>query len=178
MIETPELVPRGCYRDVLLGADGKPLWDRGWHANAIVADCRRLIAGALRGAPTTVSAIEGLLVGAGADAWDASAPPAPNGTETRLVDPNPYLAQGASVQIDFLEGGTVVAVPSNRLQIKVTLGPNLPNWPDPNHVTGNLREFGLAASLNGQRVLLNYVTHPVIAKDPASTLERTIWLVF
>lgn len=178
MIETTTLVMRGFYRDVLRGADGEIVWDRGWRKNAIVADCRRLIAGALHGPPTTATAIEGLLVGAGADVWDASAPPQPKGTETKLVDPNPFLAQGATVQIDFLEGGTVVASPTNRLQIKVILGPNLPNWPDPNHVTGNLREFGLAARLNGNRVLLNYVTHPVIAKDPASTLERTIWLVF
>ena len=26
--------------------------------------------------------------------------------------------------------------------------------------------------------LINYVTHPAIVKDPTSTLERTIWLVF
>ena len=27
-------------------------------------------------------------------------------------------------------------------------------------------------------VSINYVTHPAIVKDPTSTLERTIWLVF
>jgi len=27
-------------------------------------------------------------------------------------------------------------------------------------------------------VLIDYVTHPAIAKDPVSTLTRTIWLVF
>jgi len=41
-----------------------------------------------------------------------------------------------------------------------------------------LREFGLIASLDGVPVLINYRTHPAIAKDPVSTLERTIWLVF
>jgi hypothetical protein len=54
----------------------------------------------------------------------------------------------------------------------------VPNWPDANHPTSTLREFGLAAQLNGVTVLINYRTHPAIAKDPASTLERTVWLVF
>ena len=70
------------------------------------------------------------------------------------------------------------AAPTNRLQIQATLGPSVPNWPDANHVSGNLREFGLIASLDGTTVLVNYVTHPVIAKDPASTLQRTVWLTF
>lgn len=66
----------------------------------------------------------------------------------------------------------------NRVQIEATLGPDVPPWPDADHASGNLREFGLVATLDGGPVLINYVTHPLIAKDPASTLERTIWIVF
>jgi hypothetical protein len=50
--------------------------------------------------------------------------------------------------------------------------------PPPYHSAPTLREFGLVATLNGSEVLLNYRTHPAIAKDPVSTLDRTIWLVF
>jgi hypothetical protein len=32
--------------------------------------------------------------------------------------------------------------------------------------------------LNSTDVMINHVRHVAIAKDPTSTLERTIWLVF
>ena len=84
----------------------------------------------------------------------------------------------AALQIDYLAGATVSATPTNRLQIKATLGPNVPTWPDAGHSTSSLREFGLVGKIDGADVLINYVRHPVITKDPASSLERTIWLVF
>ena len=45
-------------------------------------------------------------------------------------------------------------------------------------MSGSLGEFGLVGQLNGVETLINYVTHPVIVKDPLSTLTRTVWLVF
>jgi hypothetical protein len=54
----------------------------------------------------------------------------------------------------------------------------MPPWPDANHPTSTLREFGLVASLGGSDVLVNYRIHTAIAKDPTSSLVRTIWLVF
>jgi hypothetical protein len=56
----------------------------------------------------------------------------------------------------------------------------VPPWPDglPQHPAPSLREFGLVGQLNATPVLINYVSHPAIVKDPTSTLERTIWLVF
>jgi hypothetical protein len=117
-------------------------------------------------------------VGRGSDAWDLTSPPAPSPAQTALVDPNPFLVPKSALQIDFLEGGLVTGTPTNRLQIVATLGPNVPSWPDANHVSGNLREFGLVGQLNGVETLINYVTHPVIVKDPLSTLTRTVWLVF
>jgi len=178
--ERPAEGLKGMYRDVLRGPDGEVRWDRGWTNNAIVGDCRRTLAGLLALTPGT-GGIKGLWVGAGLAAWDASAPPPPTPAQTALVDPTPFLVPnpGPAFQIDFLDGGTPTATPTNRLQIKVTLGANVPPWPHlPDHSTSALREFGLVARLNGADVLLNYVTHLVINKDPASTLERTIWLVF
>jgi hypothetical protein len=171
---------KGMFRDVLRDARGEVVWDHGWRNNAIVVDCRRVLAGFLAGAPTTTAGIRGLAVGAGLAAWDVTGPPPATPAQTALMDPNAFLVPnpGPAFQVNFLDGATISTTPTNRLQIKVTLGPNLPPWPDANHTTSALREFGLVARLNGVDVLLNYVTHLVINKDPTSTLERTIWLVF
>lgn len=179
-IERPTAEMHGMYRDVLRDREGRVLWDRGWCRNAIVLDCHRLIAGLL-GGPVKSMGIKGLRVGQGLDAWDNAGPPPATPAQKALVDPNPFLVEAGTpaLKIDFLEGGTVTGNATNRLQIVATLGPNVPPWPDPNtgHASGNLREFGLVGELDDKETLINYVTHPVIVKDPASTLTRTIWLI-
>lgn len=169
----------GLYRDVLREAGGRVLWDSGWRKNVIVGGFRRLLAAFARGAPVNAMGVQGLQVGAGLGSWDLPpGPPPPNPASTALVDPNSFLVPRASLQFDFLVGGVVSGTPTNRLQITANLGPGVPPWPDPNHPTGTLREFGLIGQLEGTPVLLNYVVHPAIPKDPGSTLDRTIWLVF
>ena len=168
----------GMFRDVLRDQRGRVVWERPWVKNVIVTDCRRLLAGFLRAAPTVTIGIQGLQVGAGLASWDGTGPPAPNATQASLVDPFPYMVPPGAIQKDFLIGGVVSATPTNRLQIRATLGANMPPWPDANHPDSTVREFGLVASLDGAPVLINYRTHPAIPKDPVSTLERTIWLVF
>ena len=175
--EMPTVELHGMYHDVLRDPHGRVIWDRGWVSNTIVTTFRNLLATFVGGVSPTVG-ITGLRVGQGVDAWDTTGPPAPTPAQTALVDPNPYLGPKAALQINYLSGGNVSASPTNRLQIVATLGPNMPTWPDANHVAANLREFGLVGTLNGAETLMNYVTHPVIVKDPASTLTRTIWLVF
>jgi hypothetical protein len=174
--EQPGSQIHGIYRDVLTAADGIVVWDRGWVRNTIVQNCHTLLAGFVRGGGASLG-IQGLRVGQGSDNWDLNGPPAPTPSQVALFDPNPFLVPLTALQIDFLDGAAVTATPTNRLQIKATLGPKVPLWPDANHASGNLREFGLVGKLNGQEMLINYVTHPVIVKDPASTLTRTIWLV-
>jgi len=78
----------GMFRDVLRDERGRVVWERPWVKNVIVTDCRRLLAGFLRGAPTVPLSIQGLQVGAGLASWDATAPPAPNPTQASLVDPS------------------------------------------------------------------------------------------
>lgn len=167
---------RGKYRDILVDAGGHLLLDSGWRSNAIVVNCHRLLAGFVGGTTSSLG-IQGLRVGQGSDAWDLTSPPVPTPAQTALVDPNPFLVPKGSLKIDYLDGATVTATPTPRLQIVATLGPNVPPWPDVNHASGNLREFGLVGTLGGAETLINYVTHQVIVKDPASTLTRTIWLV-
>ncbi len=173
--EYPTAALHGRYRDVLRGPDGRVRWDRGWHSNAIVGDCRKLLAAFIRGTPAANGLI-GIEAGAGLSQWDSTGPPPATSGQSALVDPNPFRL--TNLQIDFLSAGTVSLAPTNRLQIRADFGPNLPPWPNETHVTGNLREFGLVARLGGTTVLINYVTHPVISKDRDSTLERTIWLTF
>ena len=177
-IDAPADGLHGMYRDVVRAADGRVQWDSGWHANAIVTSCHTVLAGFMSGAPTTTLGVQGLLVGQGRDAWDATGPPPPTPAQVKLVDPSPFTVPRAALQFTYLVGSTPSVQPTNRLQIVATMGPNVPTWPDANHASGNLREFGLVAQLNGAPTLVNYVTHPVIVKDPSSTLTRTIWLVF
>ena len=168
---------QGIYHDMLRGPDGNIVWDRGWKRNAIVKNCRQLLAGFMGGTQQSLG-IQGLRVGQGIDSWDLTAPPTPTPAQTALVDTNSFLLPLASLQIDFLDNGVVTSTPTNQLQIVATLGANQPTWPDTHHASGNLREFGLVGKLNGAETLINYVTHTVIVKDPASTLTRTIWLTF
>ena len=168
---------KGMYRDVIRGPNGVVLTDRGWRDNAIVVDCRRLLASFTRGAPAL--GIQAMRFGAGQAAWDVDGTPLAAPGQAALVDPVPFNVPTADLDIDFLDdGGLVTAAPTNRLQIIATLAPGEPAWPDADHAASSLREFGLAGELDGNPVLINYVTHPVINKDPGSTLERTLWLVF
>jgi hypothetical protein len=169
--------PHGRFQDILLDADDNQLWRRAWQSNVIVVDCRRLLTGFLRGAPTVSQGIIGLLVGAGLEAWDAPPGlPTPDPSQNSLVDPHPFLLPRADLKFDFLTGAVVSTSPTVKLQIVAELGPNNPPWPDANHSSSILREFGLVAQLDGTNVLINYRNHPAIDKDPTSTLERTIWL--
>lgn len=167
----------GRWRDVIRNRSGTVIRQTEVRPNTIVVDCRRILASFMAGASTL--GIQGMLFGSGLAAWDSGGPPAATPTQTALADPNPFLVPAANLQIDFVDDvGAVVAGPTNRLQIVATLGPGAPPWPDPNHVAGSLREFGLVGELGLSPALINYVTHPVINKDPANTLERTLWLVF
>jgi hypothetical protein len=176
LTETAGSALKGRYRDVLFDAQGHVIRDYGWRDNAIVMDCRRMLASFTAG--KSALGIQGLWVGAGLPAWDLGGPPPATPAQTMPVDPAPFLVPLANLQIDFLDGGAVTAAPTNRLQIVATIGPGNPPWPNGAHVASSLREFGLVGQLAGAPALINYVTHPVINKDPTSTLERTLWLVF
>jgi hypothetical protein len=181
--ELPTMGLHGSYRDELLDAAGRVTWDSGWQKNTIVLDCRRLLAAFMKGQPNTLG-IQGLWFGAGDPAWDAGLPPPPSPADTRLHDQFPYLVSVGSLQLDFMDPATnTKSVTATKiLQIVATLGTGEPTWPDPTHVDGTLREFGLVGQLNGVGpafyVLINEVRHVAIPKDPMSTLVRTIQLVF
>src|SRR5437667_9452543 len=146
----------GMYHDVLRDTQSLVLWDRGWRKNSIVIDCRRLLAGFMRGDASTLG-IQGLEVGMGSPAWDQPpGVPSPSSSQPVLVDPNPFTVPFSALKIDYLDSttGNVSGSPTNRLQIVATLGPHVPPWPDTNHPAGaTLREFGLIGQLGGKTVL-------------------------
>jgi len=169
----------GTYQDVLRDATGTILWDSGPRRNTILTNCRRLLAALMRQTAGSVG-IQAIHIGAGDPAWD-TIPPAPTDpSRTALVDLNRASVPLGAAQFAFLQpdSDAVAPGPTNRLRVQAILGPGVPAWPDANHPTATLREFGLVANLAGSPVLINYVVHPAIVKDPTSTLERTIWLVF
>ncbi len=175
--EHPAAGLHGKYQDVLRGPDGQVIQIRPVSSNAIVVDCRRILATLISGGAAL--GIQGMQFGSGLASWDGGGTPPATPAQTALSDPAAFTVPAADLAIDFVDdAGVVVAGPTNRLQIVATLGPALPPWPDANHASGSLREFGLVGDLGGTPSLINYVTHPVINKDPASTLERTLWLVF
>jgi hypothetical protein len=167
------------YQDILYDGQGRLVLQTDRQSNLIVTDLRRLLAGFMRGSPTVSLGIQGLRVGAGLSTWDnPPGPTAPSPGITAMADTFSFLVPRTDLQFTYLAGSVVSATPTNRLQIVATLGPGVPSWPDANHTSSTLREFGLAGKLDGTDILLNYVIHPAIAKDPFSTLVRTIWLVF
>ena len=174
--ETPTAALHGLWRDVIRHGSGGE--ERGQiRPNAIVSDCRRALAVFVAGGGGP--GIEGLWFGAGDPAWDVGGTPPATPAQVALVDPKPFLLPAAALKIDFVDDlGAISAQPTRRLQIVADLAAGSPPWPDAFHAALSLREFGLASHIGGAPVLLNYVTHPVINKDAASALERTIWLVF
>lgn len=169
----------GTYHDVLRDERGRVIWDSGPRRNTILTNFRRLLAALMRQTANSLG-IQSLNVGAGDPSWDIAPPGPTDPSRTALVDLNPATVPLGAAQFAFLQpdSDAVAPGPTNRLRIQASLGPGLPAWPDANHVTATLREFGLVANLAGSPVLINYVVHPAIVKDPTSTLERTIWLVF
>jgi hypothetical protein len=178
MAEIPTKHLQGMYRDILYDATGRVQWTRDTRPNTIVVDCRRLLAGFMLGQANTFG-IQGLQLGAGLAAWDApGGAPAAGETQSALADPNPWTVPASELDVTYLDGETPTTTPTNRVQIVAEIGPGVPDWPDADHPTLTLREFGLVGRLNDTPVLINYVIHSAIVKDPVSTLERTIWLIF
>ena len=183
---------RGEYRDLVVDADGRVTYDSGWQHNAIVDTFRVILAAFAKGLPTTTAGIRGIRLGAGNPTWDTAGTPSPATNALDLVDPTRYeltlpipatpAFAGTSITFRYIDPATGLPKldtdPRSKIEIVVTLGPKIPPWPDGTHPDATLREFGLVGELNGSLTLLNYRTHPAIARDPFSSLIRTIWLTF
>ena len=183
----------GMYRDVVTQA-GVVISDSGWKKNLILNGFRTLLASFAHGksaaAPVSDAlGIQEVQFGIGLPAWDLALPPA-DVTRSGLTDGAPFSVPrflpppavagtiNPDFTITFIQGGVVAANETNVVEITATLPPGSPPWPDAGHPTSTLREFGLVGQLDGAPVLLNHVAHVGIAKDPTTTLTRTIRLVF
>ena len=164
---------RGMYRDVLIAGDGRILYDSGWAVNTIVDRCRILLAGFMKNESS--SGIQFLAVGQGSKDWDDKGTPPPDVTSTDLVNRyNPTIPVNrlSLAYLDEEPQPQVVVNPTHRLQITATLEPGYPSNTYP------LREFGLFGRFEGNDYMINNIRHPVIHKDAAATLVRTIRLYF
>ncbi len=178
---------RGMYRDIMSGANGRVIFDSGWHSNTIVRNCRILIAGFMKN--DTPSGIQSLMVGEGLDQWDAqwntSTPPGPAPESADHLE-SPYtpsitlahVAGQGYLEIDYLDDQDkpVTSGVTSRLQVKAILEPGYPAPTEFN--TYPLREFGLFGRFGGDDYMINCVRHPVIYKDASATLSREIKLYF
>ncbi|MGH7600537.1 MAG: hypothetical protein ACREOI_29630 [bacterium] len=172
-----EMMIKGIYRDRLLDAAGRELFDSGWRNNLIVMNCRKLLAGFMKN--DTALGIRSLQVGRGDPAWDVTPPAAPDPvTTTQLVDASPFAILHTDLTLQYLDASDqIVAGPTNRIEIVATLGNNQPPVAPPATVFP-LREFGLFGELNGTTFMIDYIRHPLIEKDVAVTLERRVRLIF
>lgn len=170
------VLPDGKYHDVLTRADGRRS-DFGWRSNIVVDQCRELLAAFMLG--ETALGIQNIRLGRGLPVWD-SVPPGPNSAgTTTLVDAAPVTiaAASAAMQLDFIDAtGNVIAAPSHRIQVTLTLTPG--SLPIVAPAVYPLREFGLFGRLNGVDRMIDYVRHPVMNIGAGDTLTRRIRLVF
>lgn len=170
-------VLKGMYRDILQGPDGDVRHDSGWTSNTIVERCHVLLAGFMNHDLT--NGIQFLAVGRGDAAWDTPAgPPPPPATATDLVNRFPETIPFDQLDLTYLDlNNEVVAGPTNRLQITATLSEGFPT-PPAGLSAFPLREFGLFGNFGGEDYMINYIRHPVIHKDTASSLIRVVRLQF
>jgi hypothetical protein len=176
-MQSTSLAIKGIYRDILKRHDGTVRFDSGWKSNTIVQRCHVLLAGFMNNAGA--NGIQFLAVGQGDPAWDTPAgPPPPPVTATDLVNRFAATIPVAQMDLTYLdENGDPVVGPTNRLQIATTLAENFPTPPN-GQAAYPLREFGLFGAFAGDEYMINCIRHPVIHKDTASTLVRTIRLTF
>ncbi len=177
---------QGIYRDILIGADNKVLFDRRWARNTIVDGYRRVLARFMNN-HGAITGIQSLHVGRGDDAWDAAGAPTPDPKATAgLVKPhgvpvtvdNPPAACSMELKyIDESADGSVTTNITSRLQITAKLGPGYPA-PEDGKTSFPLREFGLFGTVDNQNYMINCIRHPVIHKDVNATLIRIVRLYF
>jgi hypothetical protein len=169
-----DMKPKGIYRDRIVTIDGQ-VRDLGWRSNMVVDRCRFLIAGFMKN--EKVLGIAALQVGKGDRRWGQHPPP-PLATDHALTDPAPTHIAIARAQIVFLNpAGAIVDGPTNRIEVTVELGENMPPLQD-GEATYPMREFGLFGLFGEKAFMIDYVRHPVINKGRHDILKRTIRLVF
>jgi hypothetical protein len=138
--ETGGWEPSGEYRDVLLGADGRVVWETAWERNLIVNSFRRLLAALVKGDAQGVP-IAFWAVGTGNPSWDAGTVPTDAARRARA---GLFTETGRKAvppgQITFV-GGTF----TNRLEITQSFTTaDIPSGAG-NPADLQLREFGLFA---------------------------------
>jgi hypothetical protein len=171
------IVIEGIYRDRLMGPAGELVLDSGWRHNMIALQGRRLLAGFMKN-EATAQGVQSMKIGRGDPAWDAVSPPEADATAiVQLVDPTPFVINGANLTLQYLTPtDTPTPNVTNRVQITATLGPGQPT--PATQPPYQMREFGLFGRMGGSDFMIDYIRHPLIEKDGLLTLERKVRLIF
>jgi len=169
---------KGYWRDTVQRRGGT--WEpAGEGPNLVVATASVVMAALLRQSTLYWAIGDGNVGNASATpAWDAGVAAqtiVPSAGETGLLR-EIFRKVVAPADIEFLDGGgLVVAGPTNRLRVKVTIG-NL----EPGSGTFYFREWGLfgltATATPGSGFLINHKVHPTFEKTVVSALGRVVHL--
>lgn len=167
---------KGIYRDIIKEPGIGTVYDSGWNSNAIVDQCRMLLAGFI--SQDSSAGVQYLAVGQGDQNWDDTGIPITDPATTSLVRPHMPPIVHAELDFIYLDSANNPTVgPTNRLEISATLAPNYPP-PLVGMTTFPLREFGLFGQYDGTDFMINCIRHPVIHKGATATLIRTVRLFF
>lgn len=168
----------GRWQDQYFYQDGRVEWGQHgefeWGFNQIQDTFTHLLTALCKRDPL-YSGITYLAVGAGEVSWDTT-PPTLDHTDTELTDETfrKTIAAGNIIWIDPITNVSTGGVPSNKIEITVTLGYTEAN--------GSLREFGLfggtATATENSGEMVNWISHNLIAKDNTLELQRRIRLEF
>ena len=138
--------------------------------------CRHLLAAFMKN--DRARGIYFLAVGRGDEEWDSVPPESLTADIAELTDPRPSNIRISPDQITYLDAaGELSTVPTNRIQIRLTLAPGIPPI-SAGETSYPLREFGLFGRLGRENYMIDYVRHAVIHKQAGDTLERIIRLIF
>lgn len=162
---------RGMYRDTLLDANHRLVFDSGWVSNTIVENGRVLLAALMKGEPGA-GGIGWMKVGEGLDKWDER----PETAAVSLTDlERPYRNKAKidpEKDISYLDDNNQkTGRPTRRLEVRVVMGQDFPE----KEQTCALREFGLFSK---DLRMINCVRHPLIQKAASETLIRVVRLFF
>lgn len=146
--------------------------------NLVVANCSVLLAG-LMGLKFGTNAIRYWAMGTGSgtwdDQWETPSPPEPDYDDNLLVS-ELYRIPVTAANIEFVDdSNNVVAGPTNRIKVMVTIPESDGNGP--------WREFGLfggptaSVSLN-TGLMINHKLHKLLNKTSEISVQRTLIIEF
>lgn len=166
---------RGEWRDIVRDPLGRVLLDTGWRANQ-VQNTNAIMLASLAKRRVGYDGLLWFAYGTGLPAWD-SAPPAQPFAQTTLTT-EVFRKTIPALSITFrdpITGVSIEPVPSNVIQVDITLGLLEAN--------GNaMREFGIfggnATFVSNSGLMNDWIVHDRIDKNSSISIDRSVKFTF